>query len=186
MNRLVIFAKYPEPGKVKTRLAKRIGAAKAAVAYRAMAETVVGQTLPEHSEYYRLLYFDPPERQHDVAKWLPDIELRSQKGDDLGKRMLAAFRDGSPDDRTIIIGTDCVAVDTALVCEAFAALNDADLVLGPTDDGGYYLIGGGALPDTLFCDMPWSTHGVRHETLRRAAAFPLRVHQLRTLADVDE
>src|ERR1700741_747851 len=89
---LLVFVKYPEPGKVKTRLAKSIGKEKAARIYSAMAKTVI-HTVSKSREYKTIIFFDPPERKNDVKNWLQDngCNLFPQNGKSLGERMANAF-----------------------------------------------------------------------------------------------
>lgn len=187
MNELLIFAKYPEPEKVKTRLAKSLGAVEAAHRYRDMVETVIRKTSPLNGEYHRTLYFDPPGRGPDFMKWL-SLEIRPQSSGDLGQRMLNAFQTSFANGckRAVVIGTDCVELERSLLCDAFARLKEADLVIGPAEDGGYYLIGMKKTHPSLFEDIPWSTGKVLHETLEKAKGADLTVDLLKTLSDLDE
>ncbi|MBI2980874.1 MAG: TIGR04282 family arsenosugar biosynthesis glycosyltransferase, partial [Deltaproteobacteria bacterium] len=194
------FAKYPEPGRVKTRLARAIGLERAALLYKEMIETVVRRTAPlplpppsrggggGEGEYRRTLCFDPPERENDFRKWLPSLDLRRQGGGDLGQRMSAAFQESLANDldRTVLIGTDCTEIDRSLLCDAFQQLEGADLVLGPAKDGGYYLIGMKKAHPFLFEEIPWSTNKVLHETLQKAGRENLKIELLKTLSDIDE
>lgn len=199
-NELIIFAKYPEPGRVKTRLARTVGGVEAARRYRGMIETVMRKTdplppTPSHQgrgereiEYLRTLCFDPPERETDFRKWFPLLKMRPQCGGDLGKRMIAAFQESlaNGSGRAVLIGTDCVGIDQSLLCNAFDRLERADLVLGPAKDGGYYLIGMKAVHPSLLEGIPWSTEKVLEETLEKAGRSRLKVELLKTLSDLDE
>ena len=186
-NHLLIFAKYPEPGRVKTRLARQIGFEKAARLYQTMVETVVQKTAPRNGDYRRFLYFDPPERKGDFQQWFPFLQMQPQREGDLGDRMTSAIRESleSAAERVIVIGSDCMEIDGVLIEGAFFRLDQADVVVGPATDGGYYLIGMKKLYD-LFTDIPWSTDRVFDETIRRANEFNLRVAVLPTLSDIDE
>jgi rSAM/selenodomain-associated transferase 1 len=186
-NCLLIFAKYPEPGWVKTRLAKKIGPEKAASFYKEMVETVIQKTAPENGEYRRVLYFDPPERKNDFQKWLPHLNLKPQACGDLGERMAAAIGDSFKIgvQKVVVVGSDCVDIDRNLVCEALSRLDRSDLVVGPAADGGYYLLGMKKLYD-LFTGIPWSTDQVLPETLKKTARLNLTITLLPTLVDIDE
>ena len=184
---LVVFLKHPRPGGVKTRLAAAIGAQAAADLYRALAERVLEATTPAAGDYERLVFFDPPESLPQMRDWLPGVRLMAQSGDDLGARMADAFarafaRGAS---RVAIVGTDAPGVSRATVREALSALDTADVVIGPADDGGYYLIALRAPRPELFAGIEWSTPGVRGQTLARAAAAGLSVRELARLRDVD-
>lgn len=185
---LIIFAKYPEPGRVKTRLAKKIGSERAASLYKEMAETVVLKTAPVGEKYRQVLFFDPPEREADFRRWFPGLDLCPQVSGDLGARMEAAFRESfdAGAGGVVLIGTDCPDLDHDLVIQAFQKMAGSDLVIGPATDGGYYLIGMKNLRGEIFTGIPWSTNRVLSMTLQRAEEAGLRVALLPTLSDIDE
>ena len=184
---LVVFLKHPRPGGVKTRLAAAIGAEAAAALYRALAEEVLEATTPAVGDYERLVFFEPPESLPQMRDWLPGVPLMAQSGHDLGARMADAFARAFARGarRVAIVGTDAPGVSRATVREAFSALDVADVVMGPADDGGYYLIGLRAPCPGLFAGILWSTPSVREQTLARAAAAGLSVRELGRLRDVD-
>ena len=179
--------KHPRPGEVKTRLASAIGPDAAAELYRALAERVLEATTPVAGDYERLVFFDPPESLPQMRDWLPGVRLLAQSGHDLGARMADAFarafaRGAS---RVAIVGTDAPGVSRATVTEALTALDTADVVIGPADDGGYYLIALREPRPNLLAGIEWSTPGVRGQTLARAAAAGLSVRELKQRRDVD-
>jgi len=184
---LVVFVKHPAPGAVKTRLAAAIGPEAAARLYRALAEHVLEATTPLAGEYERLVFFDPPEALAEIRAWLPGVRLLAQSSGDLGARMsdafARAFARGA--ERVALVGTDAPGVSRESVKEALDALGAADVVIGPAEDGGYYLIGLRAPRPGLFAGIAWSTPSVREETLARAAAAGLSVRELLPLRDVD-
>jgi rSAM/selenodomain-associated transferase 1 len=184
---LIVFVKHPEPGSVKTRLAAALGSETAAALYRVLAEEVLKATVPRSGEYETLVFFDPPGAAEAMRAWLPGLRLRPQCAGDLGARMSAAFarafeRGGR---RVAIIGTDVPAVTRQTVVDALAALDEADAVVGPAEDGGYYLLALRAPGPDLFEGVAWSTPAVVEQTLARAATAGLRVRQLRPLRDID-
>ena len=184
-NQLIIFVKTPRPGAVKTRLAAEIGAAAACHAYRRLVMTVLDrmQVIPETE-----LRFAPDDAGPEITPWLRNgWTARPQGEGDLGERMARAFEDAGADGacRVVIIGSDCPDVTAADIEQAWLALEEHDLVLGPATDGGYWLIALQQPQPSLFHDIPWSSEHVLQETLQRATAAGLRVHQLRTLSDVD-
>lgn len=185
---LIIFAKFPQPGRVKTRLARRVGSERAAILYKNMVETVLEQTRPENGEYQRLLCFDPPHREQDFRDWLPSLEtFVPQYGRNLGERMQHAMTPlalSAPP--VVLIGTDCTELNRDLICEAIQKLSTHDLVLGPAKDGGYYLIACKKVYPELFTGIAWSTEQVLAETLKRAESICLRVALLPILADIDD
>lgn len=188
LNHLLVFAKYPEPGRVKTRLAQSVGAERATELYRTMAETVVEQVLPTDHDYDMTLCFDPPEREKDFRQWLPHImNWIPQTDGDLGQRLRSAFSDAFAQgrQRVIAIGTDCIHIDPPLLRHAFKGLTDHDVVIGPASDGGYYLIGLKADRPQLFEDISWSTEVVFQETIERAKSVGLSIKTLAVLSDID-
>lgn len=184
---LVVFVKEPRPGAVKTRLAADIGPDAAAELYRMLAETVLEATTPVPGEYERLVFFAPPEARGALRQWLPGVSLRAQATGDLGDRLADAFARGFRRGarRVAIVGSDApgIARDTAL--RALAALDAADVVLGPAQDGGYYLIALREPRPELVRGIDWSTPAVLRQTLERAAAAGLAVRRLEPLRDVD-
>jgi len=184
---LIVFVKEPRPGAVKTRLLPALDPQSAAELYRALAEEEIRQTAPRTGEYTRIFFHAPPGTPAAMSAWLPGETFRPQRGDDLGARMSAAFdetfRRGAR--RAAVIGTDVPWVHRGLVAEAFAALDENDVVLGPTSDGGYYLLALARPQPALFQGIAWSTPSVFTSTLERAAALGLRVRRLPELPDID-
>ena len=163
---LGIFAKHPVPGRVKTRLAARLGADGAAEAHAAMLLDLLD--LWGGERYLapggrRVVVFDPP----DAASWFDahapaGFALQPQEGPDLGARMAnflsAELAEGA--DRVVVIGSDSPTLDPSHVVSAFLCLEHKDVVLGPAADGGYYLVGARRPVPELFRDIPWSTPAV--------------------------
>lgn len=190
LSRLLVFVKAPRPGEVKTRLGVVIGASAAARLYRALAERVLARTRPENGAYERVLVFAPPDAEDDVRSWLPGETCERQADGDLGVRMASAFDRAFAEgaSRVILIGTDAPDLSREHVqaaLAALAALAHQDLVLGPSTDGGYYLVGLRGPCPRLFEDVRWSTPSVLGETLTRARELGLRVHLLAPLSDID-
>jgi uncharacterized protein len=187
---LGIFVKAPIPGRVKTRLAEDIGPSGAADVYWRLGRHVVRSAAG--SGYRTTVWFTPRHEAAFVRKWLAGVArggvaFRPQVGASLGARLVTAFAGEFADGarRVVMIGSDCPGVDRRLVREAFAALGDRDVVLGPASDGGYYLIGLAAPRPALFRAIPWSTAAVAVETRARARALGLSCRLLRALRDVD-
>lgn len=184
-NRLVVFLKAPRVGKVKTRLAETLGADAACAAYVKLVETLCANLASLRAVE---LCFTPAEAATEIQPWLREGWSRfPQSTGDLGQRLHAAFTAHFRTDaeRVVIIGSDCPAVTTTDIEDAWLALEAHDVVLGPALDGGYWLIGLRTPQPELFRMMPWSTDGVFSETMRRAREAGLRVATLRELADVD-
>lgn len=182
---LLIFIKNPILGKAKTRLAATIGQEKALQVYELLlARThAITQQLPAQKALYYADFLEP----EDI--WENNIYQKFvQKGSDLGERMLEAFATGfaAGYERICIIGSDCFELADEIIEEAFEKLNAVDLVVGPSLDGGYYLLGMKALHPELFQEKKWSTDSVLRDTLADAKKLNLKFSLLPTLSDVDE
>ncbi len=178
------MARCPRIGEGKTRLARAIGAIPAYRLYRAFLRDI---DLRFARGRRRLIWvFHPPDADFAALTGFASRCL-PQRGDDLGARMRQCFQTLHNDgfERVIMIGADVPHVRDEWLDEAEAALEKADLVLGPTDDGGYYLVAMGRVHD-VFSGIPMSTSRVLAETVRKAAAASLRVHLLPRSFDVDE
>jgi rSAM/selenodomain-associated transferase 1 len=191
---VIIFTRYPEPGKVKTRLIPYLEAEKAARVQRLLTERVIQHVLPLgkiRPVQISLLYTGGTRDQ--MERWLDgSIIMAEQQGENIGERMATALRSawtrGSA--RAVLIGSDCPAVDAELIAEALDQLQTHDVVLGPTYDGGYYLIGlNSELPDEkidiLFQDISWGTAIVFHQTVQKAQKESLTIATLKTMHDID-
>ncbi|MBT9395158.1 TIGR04282 family arsenosugar biosynthesis glycosyltransferase [Hymenobacter sp. NST-14] len=183
METLIIFARHPELGRVKTRLAAGIGPAAALEVYRRLLAHTRAVVAPLKVHKTVWLVGAGPET---AGEWT-GFEQLPQPAGDLGAKMQAAFTHdfARPAQAAVIIGTDCPGLTTAHLAEAYAALRTHDVVLGPAADGGYYLLGMRRLHPALFENKPWSTATVRAETLADAARLGLRVYLLPELQDVD-
>ncbi|MFN3533311.1 MAG: DUF2064 domain-containing protein [Candidatus Brocadia sp.] len=239
-NALIVFLKYPEPGKVKTRLAKDIGNEKAYRIYKSLAENVIKNIFPKNQRRYDVhIFFTPADKKNEIIAWIKllignDLETGThyipQEGTNLGERMSNAFKqtlqgrrykrtltqnhhnqitppsEGMDKGRveklaktcphineennisscnTIIIGTDCPEIDAPLIEDAFELLKEKDVVIGPCNDGGYYLLGMSRFVHDLFADIPWSTDRVFDRTMEKIQKNNLSCSILKTLADID-
>ncbi|MBC6699567.1 TIGR04282 family arsenosugar biosynthesis glycosyltransferase [Hymenobacter sp. BT190] len=184
---LLVFARHPELGKVKTRLAAGIGNEAALAVYRELlAHTrAVAKALPAHKTVW--LAEAPTESQSSPDQW-PDYEQQLQFPGDLGARMLTAFAHAFNQGAraVLIVGTDCPGLSAAILEQAYTALATHDLVIGPAEDGGYYLLGMKELCEDIFLNKSWSTDSVLAHTLADANRLGLAVAQLPTLRDVDD
>jgi rSAM/selenodomain-associated transferase 1 len=184
---LVIFANAPEKGRVKSRIAADLGPDVALTAYRTLAEHAVAAA--SHVDWCRKTIAYAPNGSGDAMRdWFGDLfDYRAQGDGDLGRRMLAAleraFSDGA--DRVILIGVDCPGVSEAVISDAFARLDQADVVIGPSFDGGYYLIGMKKPLKVLFTDMPFGTGDALQKTLTTARRGAIRVSLLDWKRDVN-
>lgn len=179
--------KYPEPGKVKTRLAKDIGNCRAAEIYRCVAEQIIKNTAPADQGYERVVFYDPLERLHDFEQWLPGNHLIPQQGSDVGERMDFAIRAllDRGAEKAVLTGADIPGLNSTIISGAFAALDHADIVIGPAVDGGYYLIGMKGPHEEIFRSMPWSTPRVYKDTVSILEQLHLSCRCIETLSDLD-
>jgi rSAM/selenodomain-associated transferase 2/rSAM/selenodomain-associated transferase 1 len=186
---LIVFTRYPEPGKAKTRLIRSLGTHGAAELHRRMAEHTLARAreLQEYRQVPIEVRYEGGNK-HLMEQWLgPDISYLPQGSGNLGKRMARCFREAlqAGMSRVVLVGTDVPDISPRLLLEAFEALVHSDLVLGPARDGGYYLIGLRKVYPQLFVDMPWGTEKVLQRTMRIADELRLSVVFLETLDDVD-
>ncbi|PSB26682.1 TIGR04282 family arsenosugar biosynthesis glycosyltransferase [Stenomitos frigidus] len=188
-DRLIIFTRYPEPGKAKTRLIPALGAEAAADIHRHMTEHTLAQVKPlqQNRPLTVEVWFVGGDRAQ-MQTWLgDDLTYQPQPEGDLGDRMAQAFQIAleSGVKATVIIGTDCPELTGAVLEQAFQALQQTDLVLGPATDGGYYLIGLRLFVPELFKTIAWSTDRVFQQTVDIASNLNLSLTNLPTLTDVD-
>ena len=187
--RLILFTRYPEPGRTKTRLIPALGAQGAASLQRRMSEAIVGQMARFAVEYPvspEIRYADGT--QQAMEAWLSsDIPCLDQGEGDLGDRLRRAFAQAFAQGagKVVVIGADCPGLTPALFAQAFAALDIQDLVLGPAMDGGYYLVGLNRPAPALFSEIPWGSGKVLAATLKQAEALNFSTLLLKPLADVD-
>lgn len=189
-RRIILFTRYPESGKTKTRLIPALGAEGAAALHQQLTEHALTHARAQTLADVEIAWTGGDEAA--MRAWLgPDTRLREQVSGDLGTRMKAALHTAFTEGATeaLVAGSDCPDLDAETYEAAFDALNHHDLVVGPAADGGYYLIGARATSaaalSALFMQMEWSTNRVLTETLARAQQAKLRVEQLATLQDVD-
>ena len=183
---LIIFLKYPEPGEVKTRLAREIGNYSAALFYRLFSEVVLKETSP--CGFSRAIFFHPKEKEREIREWLgSDLEFYPQEGKDLGERLFKAFevvfKKGA--NRAVAIGTDSPTIRKSVIIEAFQMLKDRPCVLGPALDGGYYLLGLNSLHREIFKGISWGKHSVLERTQQRLRRLGLRFSLVEPCPDVD-
>ena len=186
---LIVFAKHPAPGRVKTRLTPPLTPEEAAELYRRMLLDTLAKVRSFPNVRGYLFYQDEPAALTYFQGIAPDFVLLPQEGYDLGARMAGAFREvlSRGCRRVVIVGTDAPDLPVDYLHQAFRTLADdaADAVFGPSADGGYYLLALKAVPDCLFEGIAWSTGTVLAESLARAEEAGLRVHLLPGWHDVD-
>lgn len=185
---LLCFLKFPEAGHVKTRLARELGAQAAAQIYLALAERVITEVYPLDGSYELRPCVDPKHSIEQYREWIGDNwTFHMQEGADLGARMSHALRQVLDEGyhKAIIIGSDCIGLNEKIIAEAFGDLEHQDFVIGPSTDGGYYLLGLRKSHDWIFENMAWSTETVLEITLDRIEAHGLSVKNLSEKFDID-
>jgi len=185
---LLLFVKYPEAGKVKTRLARALGAELTLRLYRCFVEDLVDRLAPlPHS---LRICIDPESRINDFMNWLGDrYPYIVQDGQDLGERMRNAFESIFSEgySRAVVIGSDSPDLSEAMLTEAFRRLETLDVVIGPSLDGGYYLLGmqNRSFRQDIWSDVPWSTSGVLSKTRDNLRKNGIEPFLLQEWGDVD-
>lgn len=185
---LIIFSRYPLPGKTKTRLAPTLGPEKAAALQKRMTEHIVNIARQCCKGDGRLLEVHYTGAEHEPMRaWLGDLGLSPQGegtlGDRLARSFTGAFQSGFH--KVVIIGSDCPGLTPKIINRAFDLLATSDMVLGPALDGGYYLIGLSRHLPILFHDIPWGTSEVLIQTMKQAQIEGYSHSLLPPLADID-
>lgn len=185
---ILVFAKAPDPGKVKTRLASHIGEGPAAVLAARLALRTVATA--READLGEVELWCAPDTVHpffDLCRRRHGVALHGQVGDDLGSRMNHALRSAlerAP--AAILIGSDIPTMSPADLRAAASSLAAGDdAVFGPAEDGGYWLIGLRRVDDTVFADQPWGSSNVLSQARARCAALRWRVTEVATRWDVD-
>ena len=181
---LIIFLKYPELGRSKTRLAKDIGNENALKVYIELLEHT--QLISNKLKFDKYLFYDKVTA--NKMPWGDDIyQTAYQIESDLGGRMQNAFEQLflKGYERLVIIGSDCYELTQEIIEQAFELLNNADAVIGPAKDGGYYLLGLRKLIPQLFSDVAWSTDEVFSATVKTLENLNLSYSTTPILSDID-
>lgn len=180
---LIVFLRYPELGKVKTRLAKTLGPEEALLIYDEL--TAMTLSVASHYSHACYLFYDGGIPADDKRK--KDFQYHLQATGDLGAKMVDAIRYVlTRHSKVIIIGSDTPALSKEIIDEALSQLALYDIVIGPSDDGGYYLLGCKEMMPSLFDNVPWSTPLVKNETINRIQRLDKTFTLLETLIDIDE
>jgi rSAM/selenodomain-associated transferase 1 len=184
--RLCIFARTPEIGRVKRRLAVDIGDEAALAAHVHLVERTLDECLSP--DWVSELWLADSLDDVQARCWGDEysVPLRAQQGADLGERMHHALTVSLAEaEKAVLIGCDCPEIDRNYVQQSFEALSASDVVIGPAADGGYGLIGLNASCGVLFENVTWGSASVLSETLSRAADEGLKIHLLDGIYDVD-
>jgi rSAM/selenodomain-associated transferase 1 len=187
---LLLFARTPALGRVKTRLQPEISASEALALHCAMvldAATLLREAAGRSAMSVQVCLTEPLPPDDDLAAGLDGLAIASQIGDDLGERLVHAFQDwlhrGAR--RVVVIGSDSPTMDVNTIEAALEVLADHDMVLGPAQDGGYVLVGCSRLHIRPFQNIPWGTDRVLQETRRKLRRLKIPHTLLRPGHDLD-
>ena len=187
MIRILIFAKAPVTGKVKTRLVPALGAEGAAALAAQMLHRTAGEAAAAAIGPVELCADPDPGHPDWRGQIPPGLDLSAQGEGDLGERLAQAARRAiERGECVLLIGTDCPDLDRVRLADAAAALGRHDAIIHPTRDGGYALLGLSRFDHSLFEGIAWSTASVAAETVGRIEALGWSLHVGETLHDVDE
>ncbi|MFO7831780.1 MAG: TIGR04282 family arsenosugar biosynthesis glycosyltransferase [Desulfuromonadaceae bacterium] len=186
---IIMMTRYPETGKVKTRLIDHLGEEGAKRLHQKMAEHTISTLEPlcdiQTADLWIFFSGGSAEKMQD---WLGDgLEYRAQQGENLGSRMNHAFEHvfTAGYNRAVMLGTDCPDIEGATVVKALRYLRSVDVVLGPAEDGGYYLIGLNEPHPELFRNIDWGSAKVLNQTASIAKKLDLSPAYLQPLRDID-
>ena len=184
-KRLLIFTRYPEAGRVKTRLIPLLGSQDATRLHRRLVTHTLAcaSVLQAQHSVGVEVHFDGGDRDLMATCFGDHFCYVHQASGDLGAKLTVAT--SSANQPTVVIGTDCPELNAEAMQRAFQALQSTDVVLGPASDGGYYLIGLKEPQPALFSDIPWGTDRVCQLTQQLAQDQGLSVHLLEVLDDID-
>lgn len=178
---VIVFVKNIKLGTVKTRLAKTIGDIGAFEVYSELVK--ITEQATEQLDIDKRIYFSNTVVD---TKWKNDFKT-VQNGTDLGERMLNAFKDGfeSGYKRIVLIGSDLPDINETYITKGVEALNENNVVFGPAEDGGYYLVGLSKIEESIFINKPWSQSNLLNETLKELQKLNVSVDTLEPLNDID-
>lgn len=181
-NLIIVFVRSPELGKVKTRLAKSIGDVSALTIYKLLLKHT--ETVLHDLSFDKVVYYSEKVDENDF--WEARLfEKKRQKGADLGKRMQHAFETAFEKgyQKVLIIGSDLFDLKSIHITTAFEALENHDLTIGPSLDGGYYLLGMKELYPAVFKNKKWGTDTILENTLKDLQQQNVKL--LEALNDID-
>ncbi|MBL1213852.1 MAG: glycosyltransferase [Ignavibacteriae bacterium] len=186
-NGLIIFAKYPSKGRVKTRLANGIGDDNALLFYNKCAAYIFNEA-SKLSNIKTYLFYEQPVDEIKMKEWVgQDFEFRPQLYADLGNKMCDSFKFvfNCNADKAVIVGTDVPDLTAQIIEKSFKLLDKNDLVISPSPDGGYNLLGMNKLHKNLFENIIWSSSEVLNKTLEIARRNNLKINIMDELMDID-
>lgn len=178
---VIVFVKNIKLGTVKTRLAKTIGDIGAFEVYSELVK--ITEKATEKLDIDKRIYFS---NSVVDTKWKNDFKT-VQNGVDLGERMLNAFKEGFEVGykKIVLIGSDLPDLNETYITKGIEALNENDVVFGPAEDGGYYLIGLSKIEESIFKNKPWSQPNLLKQTLQELQRLQITVSTLEPLNDID-
>ncbi|MGY6744205.1 MAG: TIGR04282 family arsenosugar biosynthesis glycosyltransferase [Cecembia sp.] len=185
-NAIIVFQKNAAKGKVKTRIAKDLGEEKALEIYQYLVNST-HQVLSQLKGQDVFLFFSD---YTEKVSWQPQegtLQLRLQKGKDLGEKMRLAFEEVFSEgySKVSIIGTDCPDINIKILNDAMEKLEEYEVVFGPAQDGGYYLLGLKKIHKGLFDGIPWSTEQVLKLSLDYLNSKQISYELITILSDID-
>lgn len=188
LHRIVVFARAPRLGKVKTRLNKALPHDQVLQLHKRLVTHTIGNALEVSGAKVELWVDENPSHAffQNLLLDYPALSVKLQIPGDLGAKMSHALSQSSDEHQaSVIIGSDCPAIDSHYIEASINALNDQDLVIGPAADGGYVLIGTKQRTLPVFDGVDWGTEQVLRQTLQLAVQSDLRVRLMAELNDVD-
>jgi rSAM/selenodomain-associated transferase 1 len=184
---LIVFIKQPQKGKVKTRLAQTLGDDFALAFYKACAEHTFSVIDELNASEHTIFIFYSGVDKRKITGWVNrDFIFKRQKGNDLGERMMNSFEEVFKHGvkNAVIIGSDIPGISLKIINSAFIALENSDIVIGPSKDGGYYLLGMKKINKNIFEGINWSSEKVFSQTMfKLEQKFKIKV--LKELIDID-
>jgi len=185
---LVVFSRFPHVGRVKSRLAKSLGAERATEVYRLCAENIFRECEKLCSEAHLYVFFDNEKDTERGTSWAgPKFTSEAQVEGDLGQRLAHALKTTFNRDvrKVIVLASDVPDITSKVISDAIHSLDSNDIVIGPCYDGGYYLIGMKKLYPGLFDNISWGTERVYRQTMAIIRKSGLKVCELTELIDID-
>jgi len=186
-QQLIVFIKAPIPGQCKTRLIPYMSAQAASEFYMSLVRSCLDNI--KSLDNTDIAIYTYPDLNHPFISEIKQKyarEINLQKGDDLGERMHHALQHSLKNySKAVLIGTDCPVMDKDYIEQAFNQLNKHEMVYGPSEDGGYVLVGATQVSDAVFSNINWGTDKVLEQSLQNINATNYNVHILATLWDID-
>jgi hypothetical protein len=184
-KKLIIFVKNEEAGKTKTRLAAAIGDEQALEVYQKLLGRTFKQT--RDLDITKEVWYSRFIAENDIWE-AGDFKKQLQSGENLGKRMSNAFQESFLEEsfqKVVIIGSDCAELTSDIIQQAFQELEEHEFVIGPAEDGGYYLLGMRSYHPEVFEEIEWSTGSVFQKTVEKIRDIGSNYTTLKELNDVD-